>query len=382
LAARLHGDIVQQSCAVFVGAGSTTERKYLRSSFFQRIKEKAGYTGKECSFPHLMQLFCDKLDGGHHNLLIREAISYIELFSLPGEKNHVATMFSDSLAEISYFNRFVTTNWDPFIERSLDVLGPIVEDRDLAFWDDRKKQVLKIHGCITRPYSIVATQTDYDTCMSQNPLIFNKLKDLMATKTFIFVGYSMRDADFREVWQTILHSLGHFAKLAYAVDPDATAENIAYWRERGIEIFKTTDIMFVRTLRKRLEMEGLIPSEGFLQFLRRQRRRIVPIHIGLDQATDGGMASAMYQDGLMHELDDVMSSTALGIKRNEDFESDLSWAAKQLKEARKERDLIEIAHWSGRHEAVKRFCERDESSVPFYFHPYKLSPILKFVKGR
>src|SRR5580698_7049964 len=123
-------------------------------------------------------------------------------------------MFSDSLAEISYFNRFVTTNWDPFIERSLDVLGPIVEDRDLAFWDDRKKQVLKIHGCITRPYSIVATQTDYDTCMSQNPLIFNKLKDVMATKTFIFVGYSMRDADFREVWQTILHSLGHFAKLA------------------------------------------------------------------------------------------------------------------------------------------------------------------------
>ena len=44
--------------------------------------------------------------------------------------------------------------------------------------------------------------------------IFNKLKDLMATKTFIFVGYSLRDSDFREVWEGITKSLGRFAKLA------------------------------------------------------------------------------------------------------------------------------------------------------------------------
>jgi len=169
-------------------------------------------------------------------------------------------MFSNALAEIPYFNRFVTTNWDPFLERSLDVLIPIVEDRDLGFWDDRKRQVLKIHGCITRPYSIVATQSDYDACLSRNPLIFNKLKDLMATKTFLFSGYSMRDADFREVWDVITQSLGRFAKLAYAMDPDATPEAVAFWKERGIALFRMSPFSFIRSLRDRLVADGLIPS--------------------------------------------------------------------------------------------------------------------------
>ena len=52
-------------------------------------------------------------------------------------------MFGNELAEIPYFNRFVTTNWDPFLERSLDILIPTVEDRDLAFWGDRKRQGLE-----------------------------------------------------------------------------------------------------------------------------------------------------------------------------------------------------------------------------------------------
>jgi hypothetical protein len=385
LANRLHNDIVQESCVVFVGAGSTTEGSYReRESFYETIKVKAAYpkTEPSPSFPELMEFFCNELDGGHHNRLIREAISHLERFSLPGEENRFATRFSDLLAEIPYFNRFVTTNWDPFIERSLDVLVPIVEDRDLAFWDDRKKQVLKIHGCITRPYSIVATQTDYDACMARNPLIFNKLKDLMATKTFLFVGYSMRDADFREVWDTITRSLGRFAKLAYAVDPKATPESISFWRERGIELFETYDLLFISCLRKKLEEEGLVPSERFLQFLRRQRRRIVSIHGNLNQNSAGGFASAMYQDGLLHVLDDVLSSTALGIKRNEDFESDLRLAAKQIKQAEKARQFIEVAYWTGRHEIVRRFCDRDHSSIPPYLHPNRMSPATRLVKGR
>jgi hypothetical protein len=140
--------------------------------------------------------------------------------------------FSGEIAEIPYFNRFVTTNWDPFLERALDVLVPMVEDRDPAFWDDRRRQVLKIPGCVTRPDSVVATQSDYDGCMKRNPMIFNKLKDLMATKTFLFVGYSLRDADFQEVWNVITTTLGRFTKLAYAIDIDVTPEVASLWKQR------------------------------------------------------------------------------------------------------------------------------------------------------
>ncbi len=384
LVERLHDDIAHESVVVFVGAGSTTERSSREPRFYDVIKKKASYPESQppLSFPKMMDFFCKKLDGGHHNRLIREAISYLELFFLPGEQRRFATMASDLLAEIPYLNRFVTTNWDPFIERSLDVLVPITEDRDLAFWDDKKRQVLKIHGCITRPYSIVATEGDYSNCIGQNPLIFNKLRDLMATKTFLFMGYSMRDSDFEEIWGSVTRALGRFAKLAYAIDPNATDENIELWGPRGIQLIKVNDLAFLRSLRERLEEEDIIPSREFLNLLRIQRNRIVSVHIKLRQNSDGSMASSMYQDGLLHALDHVLTSTALGTMRNQDFESELAYAARTITAAKKEDDPIETAYWSGRYEILRRFCSREKSSIPVYFHPRNMIPTTKFVQGR
>ncbi len=383
LVLRIYDDIVKERCVVFVGAGSTTERPSPgRKTYYEHIKEIAQFSGGRPSFPELMQYFCDRMDGGHHNRLIREALSRIEIFCVRGEDNRTATMFTDSLAEIPYFNRFVTTNWDPFLERSLDVLVPMVEDRDLAFWDDHKRQVLKIHGCITRPYSIVATQSDYDKCMGRNPLIFNKMKDLMTTKTFLFAGYSMRDPDFKKVWDLINASLGRFAHLAYALDPNAPPDQVSFWRERGIQIIRATDIMFIRTLRERLEEQELVPSEQFLRFLQRERHRIVSIHLKMGQKSEGRFSSAMYQDGLLHELDSILTSTSLGTKKKGDFENDHGETLKRLQEMRRGKDPIEFAYWSGRAEVLERFSKRKRLPLPAFFHPYRLRPIPKLVKGK
>jgi hypothetical protein len=381
---RIYDEMLRGSCVIFAGAGSTTERgRQDTKNFYDQIKEKSGYpTGGDApSFPVLMQYFCDHVDGGRHNRLITEAIARIEHFCAQGDDKWLAMSFSQSITEIPYFNRFVTTNWDPFLERALDVLVPMVEDRDLAFWDDRKRQVLKIHGCITRPYSIVATQSDYDACMKENPLIFNKLKDLMATKTFVFVGYSMRDADFQEVWNGITAMLGQFTKLAYAVDIDAKPDTVALWKERGIELVNTSDILFVRALRGRLEKENLIPSERLLEFMRREQRKIVSTHVNMGQESDGKLASAMYQDGLLHALDDVLTSTALGMKKKEDFESDLDRAKQFVQKMHRKHDPLEVAYWSGRTEVLKRFGQRSTAPIPRYFHPYRMRPSRKLVKG-
>jgi hypothetical protein len=140
--------------------------------------------------------------------------------------------------------------------------------------------------------------------------------------------------------------------------------------------------MFIRNLRQSLEAEGLIPTAEFLDFLRRQRRRIALIHIKLSQMSSGGMASAMYQDGLLHALDDVLSCTLLGTKRNKDFDGDLNIAAKAVRQSRKKDNFVEVAYWTGRHEVVERFCDRDDTAIPAYFHPNQLVPVARFVKGR
>ncbi len=381
---RICEDIERGTCVMFVGAGCTTERGQRHTAtFYQEIREKACYPADTAppSFPVLMQYFCDHVDGGHHNRLITEAISRIERFCDHGEEERCAKWFCDPIAEVPYLNRFVTTNWDPFLERSLDVLVAIVEDRDLAFWDDSKRQVLKIHGCVTRPYTIVATQSDYDACMERNPLIFNKLRDLMATKTFIFVGYSMRDPDFQEVWKGITGTLGHFARLAYAVDIDATPETVSSWKARGIELVKTSDVLFVRALRERLEKKDLIPSQKFLTSLHCARRQIASTHLRMGQESVGKLASAMYQDGLLHALDYVLLSTALGVKTKENFESELNQQNQMLEDVLDKPDPIEIAYRSGWVEVLEAYCNRSTSPIKRFFHPYRGYPIKHLVRG-
>jgi hypothetical protein len=203
----------------------------------------------------------------------------------------------------------------------------------------------------------------------------------MATKTFIFIGYSMRDEDFREIWETITGVLGHFTKLAYAIDPKFTSETAEYWRERGIELIRTYDSAFLGALHENLENEGLIPSKAFLSFLDGQRKEIGRLHMKLDQNTNGGVASAMYQDGLMHELEDVLSSADLGTKRKEDFEHDLNQAASNVMKAHAANAFVEVAYWTGRRVVLERFCARNSSQIPPFFHPAKMVPIPRFVKG-
>ena len=109
----------------------------------------------------------------------------------------------------------------------------------------------------------------------------------MATKTFLFVGYSLRDADFQEVWNVITTTLGRFTKLAYAIDIDVTPEVASLWKQRGIELVKTSDLLFVRALRKRLEKEDLIPSEKLLEFMRRAQRQVSSTHYRMGQQSSG-----------------------------------------------------------------------------------------------
>jgi len=203
----------------------------------------------------------------------------------------------------------------------------------------------------------------------------------MATKTFIFIGYSLRDSDFRQVWEGITKSLGRLAKLAYAVDPEAPDEDVAHWKRKGIEIFKTSDLAFVRELRKRLEKDNLVPPETLLDFLHRERRRITSIHVRLHQTSDGAMASAMYQDGLLHGLGDVLAATRLGTKRKDSFERDLVEAERAVEEMWQKKDAIEVAYWTGRREAIRAFCSRRTTKIFPYIHPYRLLPVAKFVRG-
>src|SRR5205823_8181282 len=119
----------------------TESGPHSKPTLYETIHQACCLSGNEMPlFPDLMQYYCVNVDGGHRNRLTRLIIERIERFSAPGEINRFATIFHDLLATIPFLDRFVTSNWDPFLERSLNVLLPMVENKDLAFWDDSKRQ--------------------------------------------------------------------------------------------------------------------------------------------------------------------------------------------------------------------------------------------------
>jgi hypothetical protein len=228
----------------------------------------------------------------------------------------------------------------------------------------------------------VATQSDYDSCIAANALLFNKVRDLMATKTFLFTGYSLKDADFREIWGTITSRLGQFSKRAYALDPLATDDEISYWSQQGISIFRIRDTQFLEGLRNHFVEAKMLPSDQLIKFLTGERSRIVKLHLKLKQDCDGGMSSAMYQDGLLHELDDILDGLQLGTSRQQDFENELGLMHKSVRAAHKQKDPIEIAYYSGRYAVINAYLEADHNELLPYFHPYRLTPLRKLVKGK
>jgi len=381
----LYEESKRENCVIFAGAGISTEGgSYGKPTFYERIKKECAFPSSEPnpSFPDLMQYYCDNKDGGKKNLLIRQIIDRIEWFSQDGEINQSTSFAHRAIAMNPFYRIVVTTNWDPFFERRLNILVPVVEDRDIPFWDDKKRQILKIHGCVTRPDTMVITQNDYKKLIrfKKNNPVFTKLKDLMATKTFLFIGYSMEDPNIKTIFHDLSKILGDFSRLSYAVDPDPSKATIAEWKKHGVQIIKASGYGFLRDINDRLIEEKMIPDPDMVDCFSSQLGRIFGIHIRDSENQDDKFLSTMYQDGLIHEIEYIVSNSTYGIKIADlkvrlkegkeilkKYERDEAKYRKEKTEEEKNRRtnaMIEIVYFTGRIEVLSRFLKGKMEPIP------------------
>lgn len=88
----------------------------------------------------------------------------------------------------------VTTNYDQFWE---EVFGfPPVSGLDSILHNPKQGvSVVKIHGCVTAPSSMVLLPEDYANYSIRHKYIFSKLLVYFAEHPVLFVGYSLSDPD-------------------------------------------------------------------------------------------------------------------------------------------------------------------------------------------
>lgn len=106
-----------------------------------------------------------------------------------------------------------TTNYDNLIENTLILNNPNYKFKKYVgqkgFFSNSSgwSELLKIHGCITEPGSIVISSKDYEEFDSKSVLISAKLISALITNPIIFLGYSLTDLNVRKIIKDFSSSL-------------------------------------------------------------------------------------------------------------------------------------------------------------------------------
>jgi hypothetical protein len=161
------------------------------------------------------------------------------------------------------FSAIVTTNFDKLLEqayigvkrswphspthRDADLLGTLLYDNSFF--------LLKAHGDIDRPSSMVLTAPDYQEIIHSNPAFNAVFSAILLTKSILFVGYSLSDPDFRLLLDWQFTTFKGAAPQRYALMRGiGKIERDVLWRTARIRVLPYDDhdevLQFLRQLRR------------------------------------------------------------------------------------------------------------------------------------
>lgn len=182
----------------------------------------------------------------------RPGVIHLELIQLPWDKIY-------------------TTNFDLVLEQAarsgtveaagnLMVIGSTTSD--LSILTEEDIPYYKLHGSLdianTNDGKLILSKKDYREYEKFKKPLFKRLKADLETRTFLFLGYSLMDPNFRAILDDCREELGsQTLPLSYAVIKDFTALQQQYWRDKyNIELIKSDAVEFMTYLKHTWVSEG------------------------------------------------------------------------------------------------------------------------------
>lgn len=153
----------------------------------------------------------------------------------------------------------LTTNYDDLLERTLTHLRrfpvSVAQARDIPQTGGRGVYTVKLHGDLAHgdwsgDYDdVVLSRDDYDDFFDRRPLMASLLEGLLLNRTFLFVGYSLRDPNFRLIFNKLDRQLREARRPAYVLTFDEPSEHQrTYWERKNVRLLSVASGTPERTL--------------------------------------------------------------------------------------------------------------------------------------
>ena len=194
---------------IFVGSGvSNNSGVPTWKGLIETIAKKINYN-ENCNGCDSIETSCPKEDCSERfNFTATEFLRIPEYYYQSASSDEYFQTISDTLKCDKESNavdeiildiaphHIITTNYDTLLENSASIKTAnykvIYEDKDLLS-NASDGYIIKMHGDIDRPETIVLKESDYIDYEHTHPLISTYIKSLLVNHTFMFVGYSLND---------------------------------------------------------------------------------------------------------------------------------------------------------------------------------------------
>jgi hypothetical protein len=315
LPGRLIEDAHAGKVLLFVGSGASTEAHNVPGrTFYDEIRSKVGMANERLAFPDLMSAFVSRFSRADLLTAFFRRLRYIDSHPFFHRR---ATRFHRAVGQIPFFTEIVTTNWDDYFETATGAI-PLVQGSDFDYWDLPQRKVLKVHGSVLNPGSIVASREEYNRSLDslRAGALGTAARHLMATRSVVFIGYSLRDEDIRDAIEALRDDLNTAARPTYFVHPNETFVAPL----PGAEVIHTSAAYFVELLDRALVDAGYLLPIALYDRAAIIDKRLRTARSRVDEELPPwrfplAIFNHAYQDGLANALEHATAARRTGDDR-------------------------------------------------------------------
>lgn len=204
--------------------------------------------------------------------------SLIQILKNEFSKNPLDLTSHNLIASIPHFHDIITTNYDTLFEQVYKSdCNVIVSDANCPYIDEQKVNIFKIHGNITQPDSIIISKSDYTRYFDtiRNPVMWNYVRSLFATKSVLFIGYGYEDGNIESIFTKLLESIGDNRKEIFLIAPNIPSHKVERLHRYRINYFDSTGEIFLDALINNIKQnivkdfkEKRVTTETYSKFCR------------------------------------------------------------------------------------------------------------------